>query len=446
MPFSPVIYGVELAGPRVILVRARGARSEPIADPAALRETLIRDLAAGRARLVAAAGAHESVLRRLVVPLAAADKARRVLPSQLDVALPFPLESCVYAFPQVEPAGDGQTEALAVAVRRTEWDALLLRQAEALAEPTDVDHEGLALWEEALHAAGSTPPAGLHGVLHVAHDHVTLALGRGERLLATPALRRGDEALAALLTRFTPTLRALLPGEADAACPWLLTGPGLETRGAAAELQAARPGAADRVAAEPATFLARALVRRAAGHCRWPSNLRQGSDEHSAVRGRRARQAARAQTLALAAGLALLVGSLGARSWLQRETARAHEALNREAMRVTGLSRVPRGQEVELVRRALADQGKREDVFLAAVSGSTLELVTRLSAATREAGATLDRLHVEGAVFELAGRATDHAAGERLVAALAAQGWNSELLRGEAAAGEPLAFTVKGAR
>ena len=443
MPFSPVIYGVELAGPRVILVRAR---SEPIADPAALRDTLIRDLAAGRARLVAAAGAHESVLRRLVVPLAAADKARRVLPSQLDVALPFPLESCVYAFPQVEPAGDGQTEALAVAVRRTEWEALLRRHAEALAEPTDLDHEGLVLWEEALHAAGSTTPAGLHGVLHVAHDHVTLALGRGERLLATPALRRGDESLAALLARFTPTLRALLPGEADAACPWLLTGPGLETRGAAAELQAARPGSADRVAAEPATFLARALVRRAAGRGRWSCRLRQGADEHPAVRSRRARQAARAQALALAAGLVLLVGSLGGRGWLQRETAQAHEALNREAMQVTGLSRVPRGQEVELVRRALADQGKREDVFLAAVSGSTLELVTRLSAAAREAGATLDRLRLEGSVFELAGRSTDHAAGERLVAALAAQGWNSELLRGEAAAGEPLAFTVKGAR
>jgi hypothetical protein len=446
MPFSPVIYGVELAGPRVILVRARGARSEPIADPAALRDTLARDLAAGRARLVAAAGAHESVLRRLVVPLAAADKARRVLPSQLDVALPFPLESCVYAFPQVEPAGDGQTEALAVAVRRTEWEALLCRHTEALAEPTDLDHEGLALWEEALHAAGSTTPAGLHGVLHVAHDHVTLALGRGERLLATPALRRGDESLAALLARFTPTLRALLPGEADAACPWLLTGPGLNTRGAAAELQAARPGSADRVAAEPATFLTRALVRRAAGRGRWPCNLRQGADEHPAVRRRRARQAARAQALALAAGLVLLVGSLVGRSWLQRETAQAHEALNREAMQVTGLSRVPRGQEVELVRRALADQGKREDVFLAAVSGSTLELVTRLSAAAREAGATLDRLRLEGSVFELAGRSTDHAAGERLVAALAAQGWNSELLRGEAAAGEPLAFTVKGAR
>lgn len=446
MPLSPVIYGVEQAGPRLILVRMRGARIEPIADPAALRDTLRRDLAAGRARLAAASGAHESVLRRLAVPLAAADKARRVLPSQLDVALPFPLESCVYAFPQVEAAAGEQTEALAVAVRRTEWDALLRRHTEALAEPTDLDHEGLALWEEALHDAGATTPAGLHGVLHVAHDHVTLALGRGERLLATPALRRGNESAAALLARFTPTLRALLPGEADAACPWLLTGPALEPRGLVAELQAARPGSADRVAAEPATFLARALARRAAGRCRWPCNLRQGADEHPAVRLRRARQAARAQTLALAAGLALLVGSLAGRSWLSRETARAHETLNREAMRVTGLSRVPRGQELELVRRALADQGKREDVFLTAVGGSTLDWVTRLSAATRDAGATLDRLRLEGAVFELAGRSTDHAAGERLVAALAAQGWNSELLRGEAAAGEALAFTVKGAR
>ena len=445
MPLSPVTYGIECAGERMLVVRWRGGRAEIIGDAVALRPQLERDLVAGRARLAAAVGAHESVLRRLVVPLASAEKARRVLPSQLDVDLPFPLESCVYDFPLVEAGAGDQIEALAVAVRRTEWDGALQRCMAALVEPTDLDHEALAIWEQGLLEQPEST-AGLHAVLYVAQDHVTLALGRGDRLLAAPALRRGDEPLPALLARFTPTLRALLEGAADTAYPWLLAGPGVETREAAAEVRSTRPEAAVHLARDPATFLARALARRAAGRCRWPCRLRQGTDEHPVVRRLRERSLARAQHLALAAGLALLILTGGGRAWLARATAQAQDQLNGEAVRITGLTRVPRGQEVELVRRALADQAKREDPFLAAVNGSTLELVTRLGAATRDAGASLDRLRVEGSVFELSGRATDRAAGERLVAALATQGWNSELVRGEAPAGETLPFTVKGAR
>ena len=69
-----------------------------------------------------------------------------------------------------------------------------------------------------------------------------------------------------------------------------------------------------------------------------------------------------------------------------------------------------------------------------------------LAAAARDAGATVDRLRLEGPAFELSGRAQDRAAGERRVARLAGQGGNSELVRTEAPAGEAQPFTVKGAR
>jgi hypothetical protein len=200
------------------------------------------------------------------------------------------------------------------------------------------------------------------------------------------------------------------------------------------------------VAREPAAFLARALARRAGGSCALPCTLRRDAGEHPALRRRREQSLARAQIIALAAGLALLIGALAWQTWLDRRTEGLRAELNRQAVALTGLSRVPRGQELELARRALAERGRRSDPFLAAVSGSTLDLVTRRSAATREAGATQDRRQGEGPAFELVGRAPDRAAGERLVAALAAQGWNSELSQGEAGADARTPFTVKGAR
>ena len=444
-------YGVDAAGGRAVAVAFRAGRFETVLDTArgagdvaALRAQLARDVESGRARVAAAIGAHESVLRRLVVPLAAEDKARRVLPSLLDVELPFPLESCAYAFPLLSPRADGQIDALAVAVRRPEWTAALARAAESATEPTHLDHEALALWDQALAECPETAK-GVQGVLHLAADHLTCVIGRDGVLLAAPALRHAGEAPGPLFARLAPMLRAVLEDAAAAPFPLLLTGAGAELREAVSALRAVR-GDGARAAREPAAFLARALARRAAAPGRWPCPLRDGADEHPAVRRRRERGVARAQYTAMAAGLALLAISAGTRAWLHARTGAAQQALNRAAMELTGLSRVPRGQEVELVRRAMAEQGKRADPFVAAVQGSALDLVTRLSAAAREAGATIDRLRVEGPVFELAGRAQDRAAGDRLVARLAAQGWNSELVRTEAPAGEAQPFTVKGAR
>ena len=116
--FRQESIGIDWSSGRIRLARARkrGRRVEcfPIGEAAPGEAAWSALLARARADgiLVSAqVPAHATVVRFITAPLASRGKALKVLPSLLDVQLPFPLEKCRFELLDVHETALGQTEA-----------------------------------------------------------------------------------------------------------------------------------------------------------------------------------------------------------------------------------------------------------------------------------------------------------------------------------------------
>ena len=194
MPFRPrVCYGVTLSGGVVVTVRAWrtlcGTVRQAVLTPgdAAARHPSV-DGPAKSARsggaTVGCLAVQESLTLWLNSPLVSCAKAEKVLPSLLDIQLPFPLEDCVYQFVEFRRNPEGTVSALVCAVRRKAIQACLDRYQAQGADPMLLDHEGLSLWTQSL-AEWPIAPRGRQAPYRVliclANDHTTLVIGCGKR-------------------------------------------------------------------------------------------------------------------------------------------------------------------------------------------------------------------------------------------------------------------------
>jgi hypothetical protein len=435
--------GLDFSAQAPILVRAARAGRQ-------LRFERLPSLPADRPAFVAASLAtHETFVRRLAVPLASADRARKVLPSLLDVQLPFPIEKCVYDFPETAAAG-GQTEALAVAARIEDVEAALGRMKTAGFDPLALDHEALALWaqaQEELPATDRSPRA----ILYIGHDRCALVVGEGSRFLAAHGIRQGagdlkDEALQGFVARLNQQLRVNLREAADAAFAWALVGPGIDMPGQADAMRRAlqRPeGTIFLKFREPGQFLARALAARALRAGPLSCNLRSGALEHPAVVAGRRSAAVRAARWCLAAGLALCALNIGWLMLIKSRDAQAQETLTRLAVELSGLSKVPRGQEVILTQRALDERNERLAPFVEMLAPSATRLVGELLEASIARGVRMTSLSLSRQTVELSGAAPSWEAAEAMSGPLRNHGWRVDLARGEAGADERVPFTAR---
>jgi len=453
-------YGIDWSDDCLTIVRqSRGAPPEtlfarpPDADPAALADLagqITAEVARGRAVSAAAMPAAESFTRWLQTPLRSVAKARKVLPSLLDIQLPFPLESCVCQFLECRPsAAGGAIEALAVAARGAHLEAWLDRLRALGLDPVVLDHEALALWTQS--RAEAPGEAGVPRIVALlAGRHAVLAVGQGDDYRGALGVRlesgaAGPRQLAGRVSQF---LRAQLPPADERPFEWYWVGAGAEDKTVLAAWLAAldEPGRyAFARHAQPAAFLARALAARALEPGLFRCNLRAGgAAEHPQTRRRDARRQIRAAVSALLAGLFLCAISVGWRAWLAWRTDAAQAQLSGLAARLTGMPRVPRGQEVMLVGRALDENATRLQPFLDALRPGAEELLYALAGAAASNRLFVEELALLGGRLTVRGSAPDWERAEALVACAREQGWRVELERQEAGADERVPFVVKG--
>ncbi len=285
-----VAFGIDFSASKSVIVRAvgRGRRVRFEALPALPEQV----------ECAAALPTYECFARRIVAPLASAEKARKVLPSLLDVQLPFPIEKCVSLFPEVIAAG-AHSDALAVVARVEEVEAALGRLQEQRVDATRLDHEALALWAR---LCDEVPPREneIRAVAYLGLDRCALVVGRGARFLGAT----GSRSPSVDHQRWSSFLRAQLGADADAPFTWALVGPGV-----AVDSQRAlrRPeGTTFLNVNAPDQFLARALAARAISDATLPCNFRSGPLEHPSVRARESRAARLASTACVAASIALI--------------------------------------------------------------------------------------------------------------------------------------------
>jgi hypothetical protein len=384
-----------------------------------LRAIVEPDLAAGAARAAGHIPIAASVMRWLQTPFGPVGKARKVFPSLLDIQLPFPLESCRYAFLQTRALAGGPVETLAVAAREEHLQKRLEQYRAAGLEPDILDQEGLAAWGQALR---EHPPAddGLRVVALWRAGSCGIVLGHGRRFLSAHAIPIGARALlpdpagaAGLRETWGRRLQQILhPHHARIQAQgiqWIWAGAGADRADQRALLEPALAAWQPRVivADQPASFLARALAERALAADPLAVNFRTGPLQSPRVAESLQRRKQHRSIAALAAGLLLCVLN-GAWNWtVGQRDAELQRALTRTAIEISGLSRVPRGQELWVADRARQEQDPLIEPFRNAFRPSLTETLRRLAESAARFGLAYQSLTVRDDFIAVTGFGED---------------------------------------
>ena len=450
-------YGLDVSAGRFMLARC-GRRGAPqvvlaaAADSDEARRAMqaaAAEAAKGAAALAVAAPAALTAVRRLRAPFASVRKAAKVWPALLDVDLPFPVESaaCFYGAPRVE---NGGTAALAAALRRSDLDAFLDTCRAAGAEPTHCDAEALALWSQHLAEAPPAREDGVRALVWLGADHVVVARGRGAEFMAAHVLRASPladpPAFAALWAgRARQILAAHLAETSAAELDLWWTGPGAEDEARLAEWRRALPAeiaCRHETHRQPASFLARALARRAADGS--GVNFRSGPDAHPAVVRAESRARRRAYLGVAAAALLVLALNLGEAVARRGRLAAAQRELAALARSIAGEA-VPRGQETLMVERAISRRDEETKPFRSARDPVGME--ARLARVIEEAaalGVEISQLGLSPAAISLRGAAPNQSVVEAFADRLENEGWSVQSeASGPAPDGRPQ-FILKG--
>jgi len=451
-------YGLEWTAGRLVVARCarRGVPQIAVAAAADSPEAANALRAAtaeaekGAAALAVCAPAAQTAVRRLRAPFASVRKAAKVWPALLDVELPFPVESavCVYGAPR---AADGGVAGVAAALRQGDLAAFGEACRAAGFDPTHCDAEALALWAGQVAEA---PPARAdvsRVLVWLGAAHATIVRGRGADfgavhvLRASPLAGDGPAFLAAWTARAGRILAAQRAEAGAAEMDVWWAGPGAEDEALVARLRQALPAefaVRHEIHRQPASFLARALARRAADGS--GANFRGGEDTHPAVRRARQRAERRAWLGVAAAALVVLALNAGERGLRRQRLDEAQRRLAETAQAIAG-EPVPHGQESLLVERALPRRDEETRPFRDALDPDGLE--GRLAQVLAEAttlGVEMTKLGLSPVAISVQGSAPSIQVVEAFAERLRGQGWSVQSeTPGTAPDGRPQ-FILKG--
>ncbi|MBU1692351.1 MAG: hypothetical protein KKC51_00135 [Verrucomicrobia bacterium] len=409
---------------------------------------------------------HECLTRWLRAPLASVAKAKKVLPSLLDIQLPFSIEDCVHLFPWIRRTAQGEVEALAVAARLSDVRRKLETLSALGVEPVILDHEGLAIWSQSLLEQPPCGP-GRRVVAAVYPDHLALALGEtgvggqgNDRFIGAHSVRpveslwqaAGQPSTDPTIQRVISRVRQILQSqasEAPSSVEWVWTGPGAEDVALLEELQHHLLELGDFSFlrhAEPAAFLQRALATRALLGGGWPCNFRTGPLTHPAIERQRLRESRRTSAAIAAAGLVLCGLGLAWPRVLETRKANVQAELETVAASLAPDVHLLYGQELRVTRQALQDRAGLSRPFLEAFEPSLASLLVETLQTARAQELALDFLDLSAGAVTLRGAAADWDRCERLAEPFRRRGLHVVVERQDAGLDEKVHFSLKGGR
>jgi len=451
MPFRPrVCCGMTLSGGAAVMVRAWRSSGGTVhqailapGDAAAHRQGLAESDRSGGATAGCLA-VQESLTLWLNSPLASRAKAEKVLPSLLDIQLPFPLEDCLYQFVEFRRTSEGIVSALVCAARREAIQACLDRYQAQGTDPMLLDHEGLALWTQSLAECPAEPRR--HRILiYLADDHTTLVIGCGERYGTAHSLQMPPPPAAddGLVNRLQLLLHAGLP--AGVGAQWLFCGARAGETAVVETLHRSLtrdwPGPLTRHK-EPASFLARALCERALKRGPLRCNLRQQTFTHPAVRRAVDGRARNAAVGILVAGLLLVGFSLTSRLLGEHRLNLIKAEIAAMAGELAPGVTIPYGREIPEVQKAWEKQALLTAPFMDAFAPSLAPRLAEVVKAGRASAVRFETLSLRRNSLALTGVAEDWDQCGQLEQRLKALGYAVKLQRQEAIAENEVRFTV----
>ena len=430
-------YGVDTLAEPWVWVRAEWARGRVV-----FRTCESPPEAVGETPSAAALSSKEGLTRWVEAPFSSRSKALKVLPTLLDIQLPFALEDCVYTFLEADRARAARW--LAVVARRADVEKRLSELRAGGIDPRLLDHEGLALWDRASAEAPATPPGGACAVAVLRGDRSTLVIGRGGSYLQSHVFRAGD---AAQLNRY---MRASLGADAGPV-RWIVGGAGAEDGEAVQrwrrEVEPLWPGSIN-VVDEPRAFLARALAARLVAPDGEGCNLRFGALTHPSVSAGREAALRRGGWVALAAGILLCIVGAAALGVAERRRGAANAAFASLAAEVAGPAvGAARGVHALAIARREAELEKaRLRPFREALRPSLTHRVSELMERAAGLGVRIEVLSVRPDAVVVGGVSPEWQTAERLADLLRAAGWTPVLKRNDALDDGTIPFTLSAGR
>lgn len=346
--------------------------------------------------------ATSALLRRIRTPMHARNKAEEVLPSLLDVQLPFPLDECVYRVVSWTRDPSGTWSALVAAVRHQDLErSLEACSAEVSMQPHLLIHEAL-VYESARECGLPLREQGGHLILVHQPSYLLGVWFLNGQIQGAVHLRTSDDA---------PPVQRLMDrihrqfGKPPSTWAWSWVGDG--------EIPPELPGAADALGEsaeqvfceDPASFPVRCLARFALEPRALALNFRVDEYMHPALRDRSSRREKRMQVLLLAASLLWIFLSLG---WMQlyrqAESDRRHQ-ITEQAMRLAPERRIQPGMEILTVERSLENSAEDRAAVSQLSEGGILPELRIVLEAAKAVDAKVSGLQFSSPQVEIQGRA-----------------------------------------
>lgn len=399
IPWAGTCCVVDISGDSPLMIRADKSRGR-------VRFTEVESEAlppGGDTLWVAALPVAQSLARWLTAPFASMHKARKVLPTLLDIELPFAIEDCSYCFLDSARTTEGQIRSLAVAARTDQIETRLAEYRQFAIDPAVLDHEGLAIWTQSLR---EMPPDGPdtdtpRAVVSLHARGATLLVGRGAEFLGSHALASADP------SHINRVLTATFRPKPDRICWHWCGSAAREDRvaGLMQDLGSFWPGPS-RVHDEPAALLARGLATRALAGDALCCNLRTGSLMHDSLLKRAGSRSWRAAVVLLTAGLVLCGANIAASALAARHARHLDGVLAELRDGLLGYHLPAKGWKAVQAVRAEAEKRKTTLMpFLRAFQPSMTEDVVSLISIAERDGLTFESLSIQRDAVSLSGTA-----------------------------------------
>jgi len=305
-------YGIDISGNRVFLVRATLSGGTARYSRAEAGDAAVRDATGPRGMAAAALNGRECFARWLDLPAVSSKNVLKVLPTVLDLQVPFPIEDCVYTFPVVDEVTHGKSRAMAVAIRKSDIETGIKRYKDSGFDPAILDHEGLALWTQSLLELPASANT-IRLVVYIGLDRWVAVIGAGPVYFSSHYAKPGDGAsFHRIVLSGLDAVRAGRPDVSAASTKvmWCLCGQGASDQSSVESILSlfssdCRSGV--KIHSEPELFLARSVARRALVNDGLSCNMRIGAYEHTAMVSRKEGRVLRS-AIAMALSGILLIG------------------------------------------------------------------------------------------------------------------------------------------
>jgi hypothetical protein len=434
-------YGFDLVDGSLVVVRAwqRGGSIQfehlSGADKARVSAISAESLCA------ASLSPRECVAQWIEAPFSSIGKARAVMPSLLDLKLPFPLEDCESSFAAYRRTSAGRVRCLAMAARRSDISKRLETLRLTGADPGILDAEGSVLWSRSVKEIPAKPDQD-RVLFSLQGERCVIVTGRGAEWTEIHGAKVSD----ALQIR--RVLIAALGEKKQVEFCW--AGPGAADRAMVQRLEADLRftwQGQTHFHADPARMGARALAARALEPDTLAGNLRTGAMAHALALSREAGSSGRLAWGLIAASILIILMESAALYVLGAKRTLLDQSFDSTAYGLAGEayrnSKAKGDRALEVVRRAVAGSMDRDASFRRVFEPSILDRMEKLLNECGRKNMTLESLALTGDSLGLRGKAPAWQTAESLLAVASELGYAAELERKEALAEGKVAFEIK---